>query len=130
MTIWKYWKLDKCWIGAIDVVSAGNVSLDEEDRIEAFVKWDGCMNVWDTRGENQRIAWHLCDIDEEIGRWNELKEIALGYFGGEFGIGCLTDEQVEQYRAAYLKAGGQYERDDCLLGVPQETRQEGDSADG
>lgn len=91
-----YWKIDEaeCVPCAVSVVSKSK-SRAFAGVYRGFVKWDGCTNLWaeasdgnDPRGH----ALHFCELDEEIARWQELRALALAYFGGEFGVGCVCAE--------------------------------------
>lgn len=105
MSEWKYWRLDPETTGThrIGVRSIGMVSLSanddptEPEYIAAYVKWDGCMIVDDQR----MTPYHLCDIEEEIGRWQELNTLALAYFGGDFCVGGLSEGEVAEYIAVH-----------------------------
>lgn len=95
---WTYWEIDPENIGThhIGLRSVGATHLTDdpdEENITAWVKWDGCTFVTD----NRPMPYHQCDLDDEIGRWTELKAIALDYFGGEFAIGGMTDQYVADY---------------------------------
>ena len=60
---------------------------------EAYVKWDGCItynklhNVpLPQTGEHPQLieSIHICDIDEEIERLQELKKVSIKHFGDIF----------------------------------------------
>jgi hypothetical protein len=59
-------------------------SLDVENTYEAFVKWDGCIEL--TRlfnGSDDDDTIHICDLDDFIARLQELKSLGAKYFNNE-----------------------------------------------
>lgn len=107
MAEWRYWRLDPktTTTHAFGARSVGNVCLgaEESDYIRAYVKWDGCTIVDDQR----TLPYHLCDLTDEIGRWQELHFLARAYFGGEFCIGGNDEVFVRAFIAERQAADSQ-----------------------
>lgn len=76
----------------------------ETSHIKASTKWDGCTNIWiaDDDGDGVETCYHhICDLDAFIAALQSLREKARAYFGGEFCIATLNEEDVRQKIAEF-----------------------------
>jgi hypothetical protein len=89
-----YWKIDP-----EEETTEFQLNLvDPEGWRRASAKWDGCVNYWlyhnTPLGEDGNYI-HICDIDEEIVRLQELKRTAANYFAEHRPDGKWEVEAVE-----------------------------------
>lgn len=75
----------------------------------AAVKWDGCTHYYRRdpamdEPDEEPCYHHICDLDEEIARLQELKRLALLYFGGEFACGGWQEDYTQQLYVALVEA--------------------------
>lgn len=114
----RFWRIDPettnthcVGVRSITDVCLGADETEAMEFITAFVRWDGCTFITDGRP----YPYHLCDLDEEIGRWQELKAIALAYFGGEFHLGGRSEDEVAAFIREALAVEGTITRPDTPL---------------
>ena len=67
-------------------VTGGDDSPDSPPWFAAYVKWDGCLEIWEwePRSRIEHAALHVCDLDEHIEMWMKLRDIAQVHFGKEW----------------------------------------------
>lgn len=62
-------------------LSVGDVPLyDDDPSWSAFVKFDGCVDLYEVGGD----GIHICNLDEMIARLQDLRALAKEKFGPEW----------------------------------------------
>ncbi len=101
-----YWQIDKDktkdhWLELVD----------PEGWRSAVAKWDGCVDYYlyhntpkgmDLANDEEMTDYiHICNIDEEIARLQELKRIAANFFAEHRPDGIWKAEVVESDNQAH-----------------------------
>jgi hypothetical protein len=63
-------------------------SLDVENTYQAYVKWDGCVQLtrYFNGNQNDEDSIHICDLDDFISRLQEIRDLAVQKFGNNWLI--------------------------------------------
>lgn len=93
--------------------------------VEAMTKWDGCTHLWlsDCRTPDDEAAYiHICDLDEFIAALQVMRAQALAYFGGEFCVGLLREDEVQPKIDALKQQEMEFTEHPSGLLVPKESQ--------
>jgi len=63
-------------------------------KLRVGTKWDGCTHLWLDVGGDDECYHHICDLDEFITYLQTVRDKARRYFGGEFGVSGVAEEEM------------------------------------
>jgi len=65
-----------------------DVEVDDDvpgpPHFKAFVKWDGCLEVWEAEDSDWKRATHICSINDHIRMLMKLRVLARKHFGKDW----------------------------------------------
>ncbi len=95
----RQWRIfpEDTFTGSVHFVSQSPIG-----NLEISTKWDGCTHLWieDENQEDGKYYQHICDLDCYIAYLQSCRNKARRYFGGEFGVAPVNnDERLLQIKA-------------------------------